>query len=272
MKEKKRSQKRAKLVTKKSTKEAFKKETVFSKNIEKYQDKLIDYDTPTGKAYYGFAKQPLMKNDNGIGFKGVLLQSENRALVQCSECGEWLKSLPNSHMKSHGITHDEYKEKYGLNTQTGLISDEQGNTYAKNLIKNTFEAGKVRDASNPEVKERMVQGFKEKELEETMEQKNRLSTCPEQLKHATVQYVRRFKRLPNNRAINRGGFSQATTLIRRFGSLNNAMHEYGLPTRYSQGSRVEFVFPDGTMMETVNGIGMDIVYQMMLDKCPILQE
>lgn len=48
--------------------------------------KIIDYpSSPTGKAYIGIAKEPLMPNKSGYGFEGVLLESSNRKFVQCSQ-------------------------------------------------------------------------------------------------------------------------------------------------------------------------------------------
>jgi len=45
-------------------------------------DCMIDYpDSPTGKAYLGIAKKPLMANVGGYGYQGVLLQDSAREYV-----------------------------------------------------------------------------------------------------------------------------------------------------------------------------------------------
>lgn len=94
--------------------------TIFSDNKEKYIDKIIDYNlSTTWKWYIWLAKSPLIPNDNWIWFKWVLMQSENRSLVQCSECWKWYKIIPSNHLKSHWLTRDKYKEKFWLNKNTG---------------------------------------------------------------------------------------------------------------------------------------------------------
>ena len=110
-------------------------DTFFADNKELYSDKLIDHDSsPTWKAYIWIAKKPLMKNDNWIWYKWVLLQSENRNLVQCSECWKWYKIIPTKHLESHWLTREQYKEKYWLNKTQSLVSDTYSRFYASNLV------------------------------------------------------------------------------------------------------------------------------------------
>ena len=63
-----------------------------------------------------------MRTSTGFGFQGVLVQSENRSLVQCSECGEWMKQITIAHLKKHNLNLDSYREKFGLNYKTGPVS------------------------------------------------------------------------------------------------------------------------------------------------------
>jgi hypothetical protein len=43
-----------------------------------------------------------------------LLQHDEEDLVQCQECGKWLKAITYAHLFMHGLSSEEYKEKYGL--------------------------------------------------------------------------------------------------------------------------------------------------------------
>lgn len=255
----------------------FKKHTVFEEHKSQYQKQLVDYDTPTGKAFIGLAKTPLMPNDNGIGYKGVLIQSENRALVQCSECGNWYKQLTDTHLKQHDMDTNAYREKFGLNLDTGLVSDDRAIDLADSIDRNVNKVGKrvpferIRkkiEAGN----RRVTKSGKRTKIKNTMQQYNRWGTCPEQLRAAVVEYVHRMHRLPTAYSANRGGFGKETTLRSRFGSLNNAFKEYGLPIRHRHRGDTEYTFPDGTVVFHKRGTPTTEIYNLMLEKCPILKE
>jgi len=209
-------------------------ETEFSKEKEKYADKLIPYpESPTGKAYIGFAKEPLMKHDQGFGYQGVLLQSENRAVLQCAACGVWVKKITSTHLKKHALTIPEYKLKYGLNKNTGLISDVESNFAAAQMVDNVNKAGKrVPEEKLYELREKAKKI--KKYPAQTREQQNVKGTCPEQLKDALIQFIHRFHRIPSSTS-GRAGFSKLSTYKHRFGSINKALAHYGLPTRYHMG-------------------------------------
>jgi len=240
----------------------------YSEEKQKYAKRLMGYkDSPTGKAYIGFAKQPLMPNDNGIGFKGVKLQSENRELLQCYECGRWLKTL-GGHLKKHKLTAEAYKRKYGLRQKTGLVSDIQGLRLSEQIVhvkKN--KAALKKNLCNFNHNARL----KRKDYKTTMEQFNEYGTCPAQLKQQLIDYINRFKRLPKaNPKTNRDGFSMAVH-ARRYGGVNGAFAYYGLPTRRSYGKGLlMYRFPDGTFFKTSSGMGFSELYEIMKRKCPVL--
>src|SRR5207248_9037735 len=63
--------------------------------------------------------------EDGHGFQGVLIQDETRKFIQCAACGKWTQKLNAAHLeRCSGLTIQGYKEKYGLNKNCGLISDE----------------------------------------------------------------------------------------------------------------------------------------------------
>lgn len=237
-------------------------ETIFSKEKFKYADKIIDYpDSPTGRAYIGLAKLPLMKNDNGIGFKGVKVQSENRALIQCSNCSMWLTKLAAAHLqKCGGLTTREYKEKFSLNLHSGLISDVTGNKMSvlaeKLLATNKFNRGY-------NGKRKFLKGRKP-----SMETLDKWGTCPEQLRDRLFEYINRFKRIPNGSP--REGISVPTYKY-RFGSFNNALKHYKLPTRTQFGAYVLYEFQDGTIYKIQKHyFDYEKFYKLLIQKCPQL--
>lgn len=259
----------------------FKKKNEFSRNIEKYSDKIIDYDrSPTKKCYIGFAKAPLMPNDNGIGYKGVKIQSENRELIQCSSCARWYKVITSCHLnKCCGLTVDEYKEKFGFAKNVGLTSDVYSNYLAEELPKkmdgrmNWLNFHKMSGDKQKRLMKNLKKG-REKAVARRgqpynpMSSQNERGTCPEQLKVKLINFVNRFKRLPraNER---REGFCAATYTY-RYGSMNNVFKMYGLPQR-ARGRSTEYVFPDGMVFKKHREESYDGLYSIMLEKCPILK-
>ncbi len=41
--------------------------------------------------------------------------------IVCCECGKSFKIITKKHLASHGLTPDEYREKYGLKKKTPLV-------------------------------------------------------------------------------------------------------------------------------------------------------
>lgn len=84
-----------------------------------------------------------------------------------------------------------------------------------------------------------------------------------------VDYIHRFKRIPSSTS-GREGFP-VNTYKKRFGSMNNALKQYGLPTRIRIGYDTEFHFPDGSIYFVgKNGMGYEEIYRIMTKKCDIL--
>lgn len=246
----------------------FNQENYFSKNIYAYDNKIINYISDFGnKAYIGLAKTPLMPNDNGIGFKGVKLQSPNRELIMCNECGEFFTSISTFHLKKHNITFNEYKEKYGYNKSTSLASDVRSNICADIMIERNFKFkekfDKTRDMS--------VVSQKIKRVKLTSEMQNNRGTCPEQLKQKIVNHIERFKMLPY-KTNGRDGFVGWSNVVKKHGNLKKTYEFYGLPTRkhLSRGLN-EWKFADGTIHYISKKEDYGELYFLIKNKCEIMK-
>jgi len=227
-----------------------------------YDDELIDCkESPTGKAYVGIAKKPLMPNANGFGYEGVKLQSENRELIMCYECGKWVRTI-SGHLKAHKMKTAEYKERYGFNKSTGLVPD-----VVSNILADQFNESRAKNPDKfkpkPPINNTHIPN------RGTRETQNKKGTCPEQLKVAIINYAKRFHRLPNSKS-HRDGFKDYSAIRRRFGGMNPALKELGLPTKHPAGNYIEYIFPDGTVHYKSREEPYDLVYAMMIKKCPIL--
>ena len=238
-----------------------------------YQDKVIDYpNAPNGRAYIGLAKAPLMPNENGIGFQGVLLQDENRELVECSNCGNWQKIITAAHLEkcAKGIIKDtkEYKEKFGLYEGKGLVSDETSLRLTKACLKNKEKNGFEKFASMAN-KVRFIpeKGFYTKKRAH----QNRFGNCPEQLKFRLKEFILRNRELP---AGGNQGENLYKILWRKFGSLGKAMKHYGLPYFERIGTTYIYQFPKGDVMKfNINKFDQrELLFEKIITECEIFTE
>ena len=241
--------------------EKAKESNKFSENIEKFSDKVIDYpDSPTGKAYVGVAKLPLMKSETGIGYAGVLIQTENRSLIQCAGCGLWYRCLTSMHLKRcSGLNHKEYRVKHGLNHDTSLISDaasEIASLRVKDGIWNLNKLGPDRKIA-PKSYEHT------RRPRQRMERINRVGNCPAQLKAQYLEYVEKFKEVPTT--ANRGQ-KIIDRIINKYKSQNKGLIELGLPAATQRGKYVYYQFPKEELkIEKNNPLRHQIVSAKILE-------
>lgn len=230
------------------------------------KDYFIDYkDAPTGKAYIGVAKAPLMPNVKGHGFQGVLIQDEERELIECAACGKWSKKISYTHLKKcSGLKPLEYKEKFGLNKTRGLVSDALSFKLTQCALKNQNinNIGKYTHTKGTILKMK---------VKRTREMENEKGTCPEQIKARLYEFIRCNRELPSTR--NRGR-ALYKILKKRFGSYPEGLAAHGLPFLKRKGTNMMYIFPDDTIYKyNLNRFpDREALYNMMLEKCPALSK
>lgn len=259
---------------KRKLKEALAEKSAFQ-DSSIYADRLIYYkDAPTGKAYIGIAKKPLMENENenGIGFKGVLIQDEERKMVQCAECGRWLRQLGGHLKQCCGLRAREYKKKHGLYFSTALISDNMSCKISKGLAKK-FPKGrdlpiKMLKVMSDQKKMKEAVEKREARKNSNFERMNELGTCPEQLKQRMFEHICRFKSFPNSKG---RGKSLYQDIYRRFGSVKKAKKKWGLPIgRPNSYFSTKYFFEDGSAI--VSPSGDPFLFETLLKNCKKLRD
>jgi hypothetical protein len=87
---------------------------------------LADIQKKYGESVYPLYKdethEPYMENDNGIGYKGVVMYDELIDKIQCSICDGWYDNLSAHIFHGHGIQDEKYREDYGLPKTIPLCS------------------------------------------------------------------------------------------------------------------------------------------------------
>lgn len=239
-------------------------DTFFSDNKELYYDKLIDYpDSPTWKAYIWLAKRPLIKNNNWIWFKWVLLQSENRNLVQCSITWKWFKIIPTKHLEKYWYTREKYKLQFWLNKTQSLVSDTYSRFYSANMLniisKNINVSKEKRDEWLSKWRKTISKNRKEKYNTDQM--KNYKWTCSLQLKYRFINYILSYHKYP---PYNKYPYA---SLRNRFWSINNALKEYWLPTRKQIWYTIIYEFNDWYSFKIIKWKWYEELYNIINIKC-----
>lgn len=109
---------------------------------------LNDIQKKYGESVYPLYKdqmhEPYMENDNGKGYKGVVLYDELEDKVRCEECGKWFVFLPRHVCAAHGFSSvKEYKNKYGLLDKTPLVSKARSKL-SSDTMKESIAKGKIK--------------------------------------------------------------------------------------------------------------------------------
>lgn len=68
--------------------------------------------------------EPVVDPKNAIREKSVL----------CCECGKSFKVLTKRHLETHGLTVEEYKEKYGYKKETSLVAKSLARERRKTML------------------------------------------------------------------------------------------------------------------------------------------
>lgn len=243
-------------------------------NNKKYlikDERTMTYsDSPTGRAFIGVSKRPLQEVKEGFGYKGVLIQTDNRQFVQCHICGKWVKKLTGGHIeKKHKITKAKYQKKFGLMVGNGLVADATSYRYE--------ESGRKKNEKYPEqVKKIQKIKFRPKlrKLSDKIEHQNKYAICEKQLEFRLLSWVKMFKDLPSASTKKGDGRKLCKAIQRRYGSLNEGFKHYGLPVRYRNGSTVELVAPDKEQLffNYNKFYSKDNIYNWLTKHCSKLQD
>lgn len=251
---------------------------VRSRKLKVTDQRVIDYDSPTGKGFVGIAKSPLQKVEDGFGFKGVLMQTDNRTLCQCHICGKWFRLLAKHIEKLHQTTRDQYCKQFGLNASNGLVPDEYS-YIRERAMRKVWENSAYKIKHTKRLRQQQSKAIKSslkkrlKSTTRTVEQENEHGTCELQIKYRLVEYIKRYKDLPSRSTKGEGG-RICKVLRTRHGSLNEGFKAVGLPVRYRQGTSVELVAPDkAQLFFNYNKVyNKNEIYGWLEEHCPVLKE
>lgn len=178
---------------------------------------------PEDIMFYGY-KEPLRKFELGFGYRGVLIYNKKLDKVQCHYCGRMFRMLNNGHLKTHGLTAKEYKQKTELAPTTALIGE---GTRLK-LIERPYNPNHMEELRKAQEarRERIKNGKPDKQSGHklSLERKNERGTCPDQLLDMIDKTVKSYGRVPTEEEFLKMHNGKYLGSIRRtYGTWTNAL-------------------------------------------------
>ena len=193
--------------------------------------------------YFGNAKEPLMKVSNGFGFLGVISYNKTKDKIQCHICGKFFRSLNGGgHLKIHGISNDEYKEKFEISRTVALVSE---GTRIK-MLQGFLARGNewkmdIKKISNDEHRRTTNLGKKRR-----IYSKNKTGHCPLQLLEPIKLLHEKLGFVPNGEDFSREYKGKyMSSIVQTYGSYNEALKICGFEPR----PRCEFKYTEEELLE-----------------------
>lgn len=180
-------------------------------------------------------KYPLkaVPKKQGFGYYGAIIVTLDGSGIQCHICGKLFTRLGLHSYQSHKLTASEYKEKFQLSPQTALISEVERNRlkdativwrekmkekYGEDYITHFREISK-KGAINSAKKS------KDTTWTESLENKNKKGTCPDQLLDKIHEVAKKVGHTPslNDFIRETDGQRYKHLIFATFGSWKNAL-------------------------------------------------
>lgn len=194
------------------------------KRTPRVADKVLEHElAPSGFVRLYRYKEPFMPVEKGFGYQGVLLMDGSGKTVQCHICGEWMAYIGFRHLKSHQTNANQYKDRFGLDQTTALVSEE----HRKKLLNHVPPKAKPWSDRTEKEKEAIRAKARATWDRLSREKQNQRGTCPAQL----VDRLRKKKEELGREPMRKEIVSWVPTLESVFGSLAEAYRQAGMEPR-----------------------------------------
>jgi hypothetical protein len=173
-----------------------KKKRYYERHGIKFDKTVRNRDAAASKAGVPYDGRPLLYENykeplkqiekaKGYGYYGTVAMTADKELVQCHICGHLYPNV-GLHIRKHKISAERYKEVYKLAAQTALISEPVRRMYQEKVVAKLANKGKLPPwlkEYNEKVQRGEVKhpGSKRKEGGMSLEKRNELGMCPDQV-------------------------------------------------------------------------------------------
>lgn len=167
------------------------------------------------------AHEPFMEVKAGFGFMGVLNYDDEADKVQCHECGNYFAAL-GGHIKTHKLTADAYRIKYGLNFNIALCGTNISAMRREKVTEDFVNHGSSRP--RPGKGKRAAQRH---EGTKTVAQQNKYGLCDLQMKTRYRIVKEIVGKIPTEADLRVHDHALYSAIERRCGTLNDFRSKIG---------------------------------------------
>lgn len=179
---------------------------------------------------------PLEAVTKGFGFMGTLLCTKDGEKIQCHKCGDLFPELREHIKLAHNLDPRQYKDKYGLNRTTPLISPVMREKYIRRVEKKRMPFWMLNDKTKEEylteLRRRSLLARKarkkEKKRKYTSEQLNKFGTCPKQIEERFISLYEKKGTVPTFTELREEDNALLCVIYRRFKTYSNFLITMGL--------------------------------------------
>ena len=205
-------------------------------------DKLGKHGYVEGDLTLHNYKEPLTPIHDGFGFLGTLSSTKDGKFVQCHICGHLYDNLCGHIYGTHKMKVRGYKKKFGLSYGTALVS-ERYRLHMKQKTLDRFktmtdeEKAEMQRQAKAAYRDRVASRGKRPQPLESLEEKNKKGTCPDQILAKIAECSEALGKTPSKRDfIDYCKTQRYVHLIYKvFGSWSNALDLVGLePVKQEQ--------------------------------------
>lgn len=176
-------------------------------------------------------KAPFMPS--GVSVLGAIEYDEDRDLVRCHECGEWLEIISQHALTLHKISPRDYKIKHGLRLKTSLASRRVAQRRSEVLKEINRERGGVPVQISAAVRHQAISQLKnrprKKRLPNRWEERNERGSCHAQIIFRIQQISAKLGHTPTHSELKSNGLlPDSIRQAFRVTSLNKVIQMAGL--------------------------------------------
>lgn len=142
-------------------------------------------------------KEPLKKFKNGFGYIGTVTYSQSGDKIQCHFCGKFYGALGIHINKIHKLSAKEYKQNTELMLSTALVGESVREARVKWCIKNAKKINPILKIEGSKKKEKPNEATRNKDNYDSLERRNKLGTCPDQLLDKITTLQKKLNRTPS---------------------------------------------------------------------------
>lgn len=157
------------------------------------------------------------------------MQTKDKTLIQCHECGQLRKRLNNSHLRTHGINAERYKQRNGIALTTPLAATiwiQKKSANIKADPRAYYKRARLRTSDYVRRSKRPV----------SIEERNQFGTCGAQLAYRLASYIKETRKLPSGKS-GSSGRQLYRSIDNHLGSLKRAL-KYFFGVKYKTSGRM----------------------------------